>query len=317
MSDWVEQAAGLPVAFAVVREDPRLDLEVLNQLGPRPRVIMIASGGDTALRLARQPLGSLTLVDLNPAQLELVRLKWLVAREPRSQALTLLGHAAGERSAHLSNWGLRDGRLGPFQFLCELGLDYCGRYEAVFRDFQRHRDFQRSFALTTLVRLFGQAATRNPRRSFASHFEERSRLAGQRADAHLNPFLSQVVGGRFPQGVVWDWLSAEHWHLPLCEPNYRHGEMHEVLRTLPDDSADYVHLSNILDWLDPEQATAVLSQAARVLAPGGVVLLRQLNSSLNIPDLAAPLDWDGQRGADLLERDRSYFYSQVHWGWAR
>ena len=314
MNDWLEQAARLPVAFAVVREDPRLDLAVLDQLGERPRVVMIASGGETALCLARRPLASLILIDLNPAQLELVRLKWQLAAGPRKRALELLGHQPGDRLTQFKAWGLEDGRLGPFDHVCQWGLDHLGRYEAVFRDLQRHRDFQRSFALENLVRLFGKDATQNPRRSFASHFEERSRQAAERPEAGRNPFLSQALHGCFPPQVAWDWLAEESWGEPLLEPIYRHGEMHEQLRRLPDGSADFVHLSNILDWLSPEQATGVLSQAARVLSPGGVVLLRQLNSSLNIANLSAPLKWDVERARQLVECDRSYFYPEIHWG---
>jgi S-adenosylmethionine-diacylglycerol 3-amino-3-carboxypropyl transferase len=314
LKDWVEQAAGLPVAFAVVREDPRLDLEVLDHLGERPRVVMIASGGETALCLARRPLASLTLVDLNPAQLELVRLKWQLAAGPRERALQLLGHGLADRRDCFRAWGLEDGRLGPFEQICAWGLDYLGRYEAVFRDLQSHGDFQRSFALENLVRLFGEGATQNPRRSFASHFEQRCQQAAARPEAGHNPFLSQVLHGCFPPQVAWDWLAPETWGQPLLEPVYRHGEMHELLRRLPDGSADFVHLSNILDWLSPEQASAVLSQAARVLAPGGVVLLRQLNSSLDIVQLPAPLSWNVERGRRLAECDRSFFYAKIHWG---
>ncbi|MBN9417655.1 MAG: DUF3419 family protein [Candidatus Eremiobacteraeota bacterium] len=314
---WLEQAADLPVAFAVVREDPRLDLEVLDHLGGRPRVVMIASGGETALSLARRPLGSLLLVDANAAQLELVRCKWRLAEGDREVALGLLGHRPAERTGTFTDWGLRDGRLGPFEEVCGWGLDYLGRYESVFRDLQRHGDFERSFRLENLARLFGAGATQNPRRTFASHFARRCQIARERPDAKVNPFLAHMLEGQFPQGIFWDWLAPESWATPLVQPEFRHGEMHKILRTLPDASADYVHLSNILDWLDPEQAREVLQETVRVLAPEGVVLIRQLNSSLEIPSLRVPLQWDHPRGQELVEKDRSFFYPEIHWGCKR
>ena len=48
-------------------------------------------------------------------------------------------------------------------------------------------------------------------------------------------------------------------------------------------SYDFVHLSNILDWLSPEEARATLDVAHAALRPGGWVLIRQLNSTLDIP----------------------------------
>ncbi len=310
--NWVEQAARLPVAFAVVREDPQLDLEVLRHLPPRPDVVMIASGGETALRLASEPLTSLLLVDLNPAQLELVRRKWQLSQGDREQALLVLGHRPGDRRPFLC--GLEDNSLGPFEFVCEHGLDYLGRYEAVFRDFQEHGDFQRSFRLDNLVALFGEGATRNPRQPFADHFAKRTEQARQRPDAAANPFLQQVLQGRFPENITWDWLQAESWNRPRIIPQYRHGEMHAVLSTLPDESADFVHLSNILDWLSPDAGAALLQQTARVLRRGGATLIRQLNSSLDIPALPSALTWDRERGRQLASRDRSYFYPEIHWG---
>jgi len=308
--NWVEAAARLPIAFAVVREDPRLDLEVLEHLGGRPDVVMIASGGETALCLAARPLNSLLLVDANAAQLELVRQKWRLAQGDREVALLALGHRPGDRRPHLK--GLEDGRLGPFGLLCEHGLDYAGRYEAVFRDLQGHRDFQRSFSLSHLVALFGEGATRNPRQSFADHFSQRTLLAQQRPDAVDNPFLNQVLYGHFGPSPGWDWLTP--WNPPRLQPTYRHAEMGATLRQLPDESADFIHLSNILDWLSPQEATVVLKETARVLRPAGVTLIRQLNSSLDIPALSSPLVWDRERGRQLALRDRSYFYPEIHWG---
>src|SRR5213078_2896892 len=75
-ADWLEEAAALPVAFALVREDPLLDLDVLARAGPTARVLLVASGGCTAAALAAAPnVARLHLVDPNPAQLALCRLK--------------------------------------------------------------------------------------------------------------------------------------------------------------------------------------------------------------------------------------------------
>ena len=63
------------VQFAVVREDPKIEAELvcLHQVS---EVLLIASGGCTALTLqALFPDLRLTLLDLNPAQLELIKKK--------------------------------------------------------------------------------------------------------------------------------------------------------------------------------------------------------------------------------------------------
>src|SRR5262245_59442416 len=92
---WLDEAATLPLAFALVREDALLDLDVLAGSGPEAHVIMVASGGCTAAALAAAPnIGRLHLVDPNPAQLALCRLKLrLLQTETPDTRQALLGHA--------------------------------------------------------------------------------------------------------------------------------------------------------------------------------------------------------------------------------
>ena len=54
---------------------------------------------------------------------------------------------------------------------------------------------------------------------------------------------------------------------------------------------DVIHLSNILDWLSPEQAQETLQLAFEALRPGGSTIIRQLNSTLDIPSLGKPFHW--------------------------
>jgi S-adenosylmethionine-diacylglycerol 3-amino-3-carboxypropyl transferase len=80
------------------------------------------------------------------------------------------------------------------------------------------------------------------------------------------------------------------------------------------ESYDLVHLSNILDWLSPAEASRTLELAWQALRPAGVVFIRQLNSTLDIPTLGPMFRWDTQRGEELLRRDRSFFYRHLHLG---
>ena len=59
---------------------------------------------------------------------------------------------------------------------------------------------------------------------------------------------------------------------------------------------DFVHLSNILDWLSAEEAGRLLARAAAVLRAGGAVLIRQLNSTLEIPPLGPDFEWQPDAG---------------------
>ena len=352
---WTREVASLPLAFAQVREDPRLDLAVLERLKKPADVVMIASGGDTAVCLAREPLRSLTLVDVNPAQLALCRVKLhLASNKAGINRVAWLGHEemAPEERAHewlglSTRLEMSEDALGPPEVIGQLGADHAGRYERLFAKLreelssQQHtmqailrfaqtvrpnalrethpefKDALRSamttvMALPNLVALFGGEATQNPRQSFHSHFTERVLSAFEALPPVQNPFLWQMLSGTFPPSVTYDWMESDT--PPLIGPRYEQGKMGDVLATMPSDSADFVHLSNILDWLNKDAATTCLIQVARVLRPGGAVLLRQLNSTLLIPELRSGLRWDGNLSAQLHAQDRSFFYHAIHVG---
>ena len=355
---WARDAAALPLAFAQVREDPQLDLQLVRQLPASPTVVMIASGGETAIMLGREPLGALHLVDMNPSQLALTRLKWgLTGRSPE-QADAVLGHIpmppeerAAELSKLLSQLDLSPSVFGPSEFVSLVGPDHAGRYERTFAALrsalQPHqsqlesvlashdpkwaskftapetefgsaldRAFEQVISLPNLVQLFGTEATQNPRRSFASHFVHRTRVALERFPANTNPFLWQIFAGRFPPGHRYDWLQPKCGGGTACRvtPTYHHGRMNKVLDTLSPKSVDLVHLSNILDWLSSSQSQATLASASRVLKPGGRVIIRQLNSTLEIPAISSVLDWDLELGSHLESIDRSFFYPGIFVG---
>ena len=137
---WVASTASLPVAFAQVREDPRIDGRLVEQLGRSARVLMIASGGETAAMLATMPIESLRIIDPNPAQIALTKLKLsMLADLSTEQRLQLLGHYAIDPAGRgqeiirrLEQLGLEKDVLGPIELIAEFGPDYCARYEWVF-----------------------------------------------------------------------------------------------------------------------------------------------------------------------------------------
>jgi S-adenosylmethionine-diacylglycerol 3-amino-3-carboxypropyl transferase len=353
---WVEEAASLPVAFAQVREDARQDLALVGQAGDRVAVLLVASGGCTAAALAANPrVVRLHLVDPNPAQLALARLKLrLLETESPPDRLALLGHVpmptegrAPRLESLLAGLGLSPEVLGPPGLVARLGPDHAGRYEEVFvclrealggfkEDFAavlrlddpaeqaRRVDpatplgqalddaFDRAMSLDNLVRLFGEGATRNPVEPFARHFARRTRHVLATLPARTNPYLWQMFLGRFPPGAASPWLEAP-CPARLPQVTWVQATMDQALAGAPT-AFDVVHLSNILDWLSPAQARTTLDRAWEALRPGGWVIVRQLNSSLDVPGLGGKFRWEREQAAVLHAGDRSFFYRALHLG---
>jgi S-adenosylmethionine-diacylglycerol 3-amino-3-carboxypropyl transferase len=326
---------------------------VLDRVEHPARVALIASGGCTAAALvSRARIEALHLVDPNPAQIALTRLKLELLRGVApADRLRLLGHApldpatrAARLGESLDRLGLRADALGPVDRVAAQGPDHAGRYEHLFSalraelaehatsieallhlsdpDEQARRVHPNEplgealdlalaevMALPNLVALFGEGATRNPREPFHAHFAGRLRWILATKSAAENPFLWQMLLGRFAPGAEHLWLRQPvssatprvDWHASPMVPVLQENR----------EEFDLVHLSNILDWLDPDEARETLESAFCALRAGGSVIVRQLNSTLDIPALCARFVWDRDAGAMLLERDRSFFYRAV------
>lgn len=353
---WVCEAQTLPVAFAQVREDPWIDARIVQRLEPAARVLLIASGGCTlAFLAATNPDMRFDVVDSNPAQIALARLKIeLLLRFDTSMRLALLGHCpmpAQEREARLcavlKAVGMPENAIGLSQIWSTEGPDFSGRYERVFSALRRElslhetevrhllslRDpteqaqrvapgtalgraleeaFERTMDLSILIGLFGEGATRNRVEPFARHFARRTRHALATLPAAENPFLWQVLAGRYPAVTTAPWLGQEP-PARLPEITWSTTAMAEALSRSPS-RYDFIHLSNILDWLDESEARATLHHAHAALRPGGWVLIRQLNSTLDIVSLGEAFRWEPEEATALHSRDRSYFYRSLHLG---
>ena len=126
--------------------------------------------------------------------------------------------------------------------------------------------------------------------------------------------MSQVLADRDPPGGGADWLQFPPTR--ATQVIWQRATMDEAL-ACAEGGWHLIHVSNILDWLDPDSASRTLDLAARALAVDGRLIIRQLNSSLDIPALAPGLVWDAGLAARLHAGDRSFFYSGLHVGGRR
>jgi S-adenosylmethionine-diacylglycerol 3-amino-3-carboxypropyl transferase len=149
LPSWVAEAASWPVAFAQVREDPRIDRFVVERAGANARVCMVASGGCTAAVLVTMSnVAAVHLVDPNPAQLALARLKLRLLGNTDgtgAERQAILGHSAvgsaptrgasGSRRALWSALGLPAGVARAVRENWSDGVrtGCVGRYERVLR----------------------------------------------------------------------------------------------------------------------------------------------------------------------------------------
>jgi S-adenosylmethionine-diacylglycerol 3-amino-3-carboxypropyl transferase len=164
--------------------------------------------------------------------------------------------------------------------------------------------------LDSLCRLFGPNATANRRQPFARHFAERIRQTLATLPAGQSVPVADV--GR----TVSRWLPVpcsrrRGSRRPMTFTNQ---SMERVLSRMRPNNTIWSIVSNILDWVTPRVAAQVLADAARTLHPHGLIVVRQLNSALDIRAIPAPVAWLTDLSTSLHASDRSFFYRDLHVG---
>lgn len=339
----LQEALVRPLRFAQVREDPLMDLQVIAETNARS-AFFIGSGGCTVAAVAA--LGGLehmVVADPNPAQMALVELKLNLLSFSTKKRAEILGHLpmnADIRSEVVADLLNRTENhknvMGDIEALGKYGPDFFGRYEWLFEKMreafgedqasidaaingQKVENIQsrletgisEAFALPVLHTLFGKEATHNSVQTFTQHFVAQTLLA----------LAQQPQQNRFLKSFLQPENKGSELPLWMTIPESDAGEnierytmtAQEVLNEFSGDH-DIVHLSNILDWLTVEDAQKTLQKAYNALNKNGAVIVRQLNSNLDIPTLAPNFFWDIKSGRELVKEDSSFFYRNFYVG---
>lgn len=232
--------------------------------------------------------------------------------------------------------------FGDLDAIALCGLDFTGRYEKVFEELRKKlsnykNELEVLFNLNNiddqinylapetelgqaldkaldevmsqynLVKLFGEKATANRVQDFSMHFAERIRIYLSKHLASSSAWLANMLLGHFKNNVMFPWLTAKI-NNGLPEINYVNSFMNDALSQAETDTYHIVHLSNIIDWLTPEEAEKTLELAYKTLKPGGIVVIRQLNSNVDIIKLGKKFDWNLKVSNEFSNNDRSFFY---------
>ena len=307
--------------FAVVREDPDVE-HALCLRTKADRVLVVASGGCTALTLAhRVPGMRVTAFDFSEGQLAHVEAKRDAVVRGDLRALNV-----GDDSAEGIN------QRGEFEslfrtlrrFVQEMVApgEQIARYfdastaqqerRALVKTWQASRYWPVAFSLAfhdALLRaMFGPAATQHAEPgSYPGYFQRAFERGLLRDDGPGNPFLAHVLLGQY---------------LPDHAPDYAHAArplavelVHGELPSVPDLARfDVVSLSNVFDWSD-DALVARWATSLSALRPGSAIVIRQLNNRRDVRRLLSDtFAFDGPLGDDLLSRDRSLFYERIEVG---
>jgi S-adenosylmethionine-diacylglycerol 3-amino-3-carboxypropyl transferase len=343
--------------FAQVREDPVLELEAIAP-GPDDILVVVGSGGCTALSLLAAGAGHVRAVDMNCTQGHLIELKVAaITGLSRWDALAFLGaydclsaervDMYAELRPHLSfraraYWdshltAVSEGVLGAgvterFVRLVMRALRIVVRPRSGFErmlacetiDAQQGlfaREWNtirwRAFFHLLLNRVvFRQAYdpaffSYLERPSFAEHFRHCAEHALTELPVRGNYFLHHMMTGRYDVDrdavppylteAACETIGASRDRLTLVD-----GTMTEYLRTLPDQSVSGFSLSNICEWLSPNDVDALFTEIVRTARRNAVLCFRNFVGWTEVPARFRRLVVEDRAlGDELTARDRS------------
>lgn len=350
--------------FAQVREDPLLEIDALDA-GPNDSVVVVGSGGCTALSLLAAGAGQVTAVDVNRTQNHLIELKLAaVSILSRNEALAFLGACGATPIERLDayaelrrwlTWRARtywDGRLSMVgagvigagvteRFIRSVVLAlrllvhrrariermlecesieeqrtlfarewYTARWRMFFRLLLNRVVFRRAYDPAFFVHL--------ERPSFADHFRRRAEHALTQLPVRDNYFLHHMLTGRYPVDVangVPPYLgdtaaaSADTWRERLTLVD---GSVTDHLRTLPDESVSGFAISNICEWLAPDDIDALFAEIVRTAMPNATLCFRNFVGWTEVPaHFQHVVVEDRALGERMIERDRSVVQRRI------
>lgn len=315
-----------PIQFAVVREDPEIEKYLISQHAPSGSALLVGSGGCTALSLACNfPELKLTLVDPNPNQLELLRIKTDILTTGTKQDIAnafSLGIANEQSLISVGNFeslfsGLRNfihdfvlNHDGWMSFFSGHDIDLhshvfeCKYWPVAFKLFMSN---------DLLHAMFGPNAIQwAPEGSYPEYFRKIFEAGLLRDDASTNYFLHHVFLGHYlnnPHSLP-DYLSR-----PLSNKtpfNFINGLVQDAGKL---STFDMISLSNIFDWMSPREVQQLVAQLTSEMKSGSWVIYRQLNNDSDLERIfGTAFNFDTNLANALHNRDRSLFYSSLHLG---
>lgn len=304
--------------FATVREDPQLELDLIQKFNLRSAVL-IGSGGCTALSIkAYSPNFRLDLIEPNPAQVRSIQEKIKILSEMKQEdARKIIGANINSPLIEAGNFESLFKMLRTFiyefvlsekefQTLLEAGDPE--QWEECFQHPYWKTAFELYFSDSILVTMFGPAAIQYaPKNSYPQYFRELLERGLKREAAEDNYFLHHIFFGHYfereeslPFYLQWEIENMEmSFHPCFAQEFTGYGNF------------DLVGLSNILDWSAPEDVLRIAQLVSDSMRKGAVLFYRQLNNSSDFKQYFKGFVWREELENKFLQKDRSLFYSKI------
>jgi hypothetical protein len=307
--------------FSHVFEDSSIEEDILSNVQHDARVLMIASGGCTLMKLAQlYPNMKIDVVDYNINQIHLTVFKLLLSDYTENYKdivykCKAFEYYGIEPDGTCDYKKLLDSMLDKYSYLdyskylnywydhidlLESGIGFIGKLEKKFKlILQKNLDFKSfeiNFNIDMLAQEFGEDSVKLTSEGFVNHFYNvMQKFEHDNEFHHLIKYgipndesLKKIMGKKNLNNITF-------YNTDMI--NFNNGYKY-----------DLIQLSNIADWIKTEDnIKSLLNNCINILKNTGSILLRQLNGDYNIANLL---------NKDLYIKninyiDKTYFYKNI------
>lgn len=307
-----------PLQFAVVREDPQIEMDIVRAF-QLERAVLIGSGGCTAFCLkVLQPDLEIALIEPNAAQIDLLKTKIKLLEKGEINRFGI-GNNLENSLIEGGNFEslFRQLRLFINEFIvekAEIEKALTNGSNEFWREIFAHQYWKTAFELffsdSILIAIFTESAIRHaPKNSYPAYFQRVLERGLTRGDAPRNYFLHHIFLGHY---------LADKTALPFYLVDLPKNFEFEFFNGFAQDFHNFggkqlAHFSNIFDWCDDATVGEIAQTAAKNLEKGSIVVFRQLNNNKNYrPLFGSQFRWLPTE--NIIARDRSLFYEKIEIG---
>lgn len=297
--------------FAVVREDPEIECELIRGNPKIKKILMIGSGGCTAFTVRHlNPNIEQTLVEPNLAQINLIKIKEKLLTENKIEELKILNQTGNFESL------FRSFRLFIEEFIVDhniLKKNIMSKQQEGLKKIFSHPYWPVAFDLffsdKVLNVMFGPDSTQHaPKNSYPGYFKNVFEKGLVRSDLSENYFIHHVFLGEYLPTAL-----PTHFGPPPA--NCKEFEIKNCLLHEVDDFSlyDFMTFSNIFDWCSEDYIQLIAKRLKTEARENAMIVFRQLNHQKDFTTIFSPhFKFHSDEENRLLGLDRSLFYSKLN-----
>ena len=309
------------ILFSQVREDYVIEESILSNI-TNPDVLLVGSGGCTALSILDDNINHIDIVDSNIDQINLIKMKILIIKNSKEKNI-ILDIFEGKFSIDQYNRLFMDANLSQdLKEFCKEnqnefynGINQSGAFEKLFKKLvESDFDFKKLFNREYLIGIFGEdSCAHSVNKEFYDHFMGVMENYKRLSTPDNNYFYHQILFNKYNTECVPKYLTDEgilNVNAYSDKIEFYTNNFLTFLKNSPKNKFDMIQTSNLTDWISDDERNEFIKECWKCVKPSGYVVMRRLNGDYKLTELTKK----HFKQSSVEYVDTSYFYAELFIG---